>query len=100
MICVGLYRYVRTKDRATFNWFLHGVLPLISLGAMVWVLYGNIHPYPPAPFRYFIYATIVVILISIAIVQWMSRRYPDAMARAGELMGDVEIEEERAREGL
>ena len=67
---------------------------------MVWVLYGNIHPYPPAPFRYFIYATILVILISIGIVNWMAGRHPDAIAKAGELMGDIEIEEERAREGL
>lgn len=99
MICVGVSRFVWRSHRSEFNWFMHGFLPLISLLAMGWVLYGNIHPYPPSPFRYFIYATIAVILISIAVVHWLARRNPEGMLRAGQLMGDVEIEEEIAFEG-
>ena len=63
---------------------------------MVWVLWGNVHPYPPAPLRWFIYATLGVIIVSTAIAFWIERRRPDAMLRAGRLMADVEIEEETA----
>ena len=30
---------------------------------MIWVLWGYIHPYPPAPLRWFIYATLGVLLV-------------------------------------
>ena len=84
--------------RSDFNWFLHGALPLISLVSMGWVLYGNVHPYPPSPLRWFIYATIGVILLSIAVVHWLARRNPEAMLRAGQVLGDVEEEMETASE--
>jgi amino acid transporter len=99
MICVGVVRFVWRDYRSDFNWFMHGALPLISLAAMVWVLYGNVHPYPPAPLRWFIYATIGVILISIVIANSLARRRPEVMLRAGQLMGDVEIEEEMGLDG-
>jgi amino acid transporter len=99
MICVGVVRFVWRDYRSEFNWFMDGALPLISLASMGWVLYGNVHPYPPAPFRWFIYATIGVILLSIVVVNWLARRSPDSMLRAGQLLGDVEIEEEIALDG-
>jgi hypothetical protein len=74
-------------------------LPVISIVAMGWVLYGNVHPYPPAPLRWFIYATIGVIIVSIGIAFWIEKRRPDAMLRAGQLMADIEIEEEAALAG-
>src|ERR1039458_9265334 len=98
MICVGVVRFVWRDYRSDFNWFLHGALPLISLVSMGWVLYGNVHPYPPSPLRWFIYATIGVILLSIAVVHWLARRNPEAMLRAGQVLGDVEEEMETASE--
>jgi hypothetical protein len=85
--------------RPEFSWLRHGVLPVISIAAMVWVLYGNIHPYPPAPLRWFIYATIAVIIASTGIAYWIEARRPDAMLRAGQLLADIEIEEEVALAG-
>jgi heme A synthase len=75
------------------------VLPVISIAAMIWVLWGNIHPYPPAPLRWFIYATVGVLVISALIGQWLERSRPDAMRRAGMLLADVEAEHEDALAG-
>ncbi len=66
---------------------------------MVWVLYGNVHPYPPAPLRWFIYATIGVIIIAIGIAFWLEARRPEAMQRAGQVLADVDVEEEAALAG-
>jgi amino acid transporter len=96
LISGGLIRFVWRDYRREFSWFRHGALPAISMAAMIWVLYGNVHPYPPAPLRWFIYATIGVILVSVGAAHWISRKRPDAMLSAGQLLGDVEAEEEAA----
>jgi amino acid transporter len=99
MISGGLIRFVWRDYRSEFSWVRHVALPVISIAAMVWVLYGNVHPYPPAPLRWFIYATIGVIIIAIGIAFWLEARRPAAMQRAGQVLADIEIEEEVALAG-
>ena len=82
--------------RSEFSWAKHAVLPVISIAAMIWVLWGNIHPYPPAPLRWFIYATVGVLLIGVGVAHWLARNRPEAMQKAGLLMADVEAEREEA----
>jgi amino acid transporter len=99
LISVGLIRFMWRDYRQEFSWVKHAALPVISIVAMVWVLWGNIHPYPPAPLRWFIYATIGVLLISALIAQWLAKNRPAAMQRAGMLLADVETEREDALAG-
>jgi amino acid transporter len=99
LISVGLIRFMWRDYRPEFSWIRHALLPVISIAAMIWVLWGNIHPYPPAPLRWFIYATVGVLAISALIGQWLERSRPDAMRRAGMLLGDVEAEREDALAG-
>jgi hypothetical protein len=66
---------------------------------MVWVLYGNVHPYPPAPLRWFIYATLGVIVIAAGVAFWLEARRPVAMQWAGQVLADVDTEEETALAG-
>jgi len=99
MISGGLIRFVWRDYRSEFSWIRHFALPVISIVAMVWVLYGNVHPYPPSPLRWFIYATIGVILVSVGVAYWIGSRKPDAMLRAGRLLADIEIEEDAALGG-
>ena len=96
MISAGLIRFIWRDYRSEFNWIRHVALPVISIVAMVWVLWGNIHPYPPAPLRWFIYATVGVIGVSTGVAYWIGSRRPDAMLRAGRLMADIEVDEEAA----
>ena len=97
LISVGLIRFMWRDYRPEFSWIRHAVLPVISIVAMIWVLWGNIHPYPPAPLRWFIYATVGVLLISALIAQWLATGRPDAMRRAGQLLGDIERTSRSAR---
>jgi amino acid transporter len=99
LISVGLPRFVWRDYRPEFSWVKHAALPVVSIAAMIWVLWGNIHPYPPAPLRWFIYATIGVLLISALIAQRLARTRPEAMQRAGMLLADVETEAEGALAG-
>jgi len=46
--------------------------------------------------RWFIYATVGVLLVGVLIAQWLGRNRPDAMRRAGMLLADVEAEHEEA----
>ena len=67
---------------------------------MIWVLWGNIHPYPPAPLRWFIYATVGVLADQRPGRAVAGQDRPTAMQRAGMLLGDVEAEREEALAGL
>ncbi len=96
LISAGLIRFVWRAYRSEFSWVRHVALPVISIVAMGWVLYGNVHPYPPAPLRWFIYATLGVIIIAIGIAFWLEARRPAAMQRAGEVLADVDVGEESA----
>jgi amino acid transporter len=99
LISVGLIRFVWRDYRSEFSWVRHVALPVISIVAMVWVLWGNIHPYPPAPLRWFIYATLGVIIIAIGVAFWLQARRPEAMQRAGQVLADVDVEDEAAPAG-
>jgi amino acid transporter len=99
LISVGLIRFMWRDHRPEFSWLRHAVLPVISIAAMIWVLWGNIHPYPPAPLRWFIYATVGVLVASALVAQWLAKNRPAAMERAGMLLGDVETEREQALAG-
>ena len=99
LISVGLMRFMWRDYRAEFSWLRHAALPVISIAAMIWVLWGNIHPYPPAPLRWFIYATVVILLISALIAQWLAKTRPAAMQKAGMLLADIETEREEALAG-
>jgi amino acid transporter len=96
LISVGLIRFMWRDHRSEFSWIKHAALPVISIAAMIWVLWGNIHPYPPAPLRWFIYATVGVLLVGVLIAQWLARSRPEAMQKAGMLLADVEAEREEA----
>lgn len=90
LIALGVPVYMWRSARTGFNWFIHAVLPLVSLAAMVWVLKGNVIPYPPAPLRWFIYATIAAIIAAWAVAVRLARVNPHAMRQAGAVLGEVE----------
>jgi amino acid transporter len=99
LISGGLIRFIWRDYRSEFSWLRHVALPVISIIAMVWVLYGNVHPYPPEPLRWFIYATLGVIVIAAGVAFWLEARRPVAMQWAGQVLADVDTEEETALAG-
>jgi amino acid transporter len=89
-VSIGLFHFIQRNYAQQFNWVLHALLPAISVVAVGWVLYGNIHPYPPSPLRYFIYATALVIVLASFVGVWLKRTNPEAMARAGATLAEVD----------
>jgi amino acid transporter len=86
MLCVGIIFYMRRHHRDEFSWLSHGVVPLIALAGIVWVLYGNVHPLPASPFRYFIWATIALAILAAIAAEVLDRVNPDIMIRAGRIL--------------
>ena len=98
LISVGLFWFIWKGYRNEFSWWRHGLLPLVSLVSVGWVLWGNIHPYPPAPLYWFIYGTVAAIILSILFAVYQDRKDHERMLFAGQLMADVEAEESNAIE--
>jgi amino acid transporter len=82
-VVLGIVRFIWTKHRSEWSWFLHGLVPLIAFAGLVWVAYGNVHPLPPAPLSYFIWATIAVIAAVGLLAYWLRRNRPEVVERAG-----------------
>jgi len=82
-VVFGIVRFMWVKRRSEASWFLHGVVPLVAFGGLVWVAYGNVHPLPPAPLDYFIWVTIGVIALIAVLAYWLRRNRPEIVQRAG-----------------
>jgi amino acid transporter len=94
-VIVGIVRFIWTKHRPEWSWWRHGLVPLVALGGIIWVAYGNVHPLPPSPLKYFIWATIAITLGVGAFGYWLKRRRPDIVDRAGYIF-EGEAHEEKA----
>lgn len=81
-VVAGIVRFMWVKRRGEASWFLHGLVPLIAFGGLVWVAYGNVHPLPPAPLDYFIGAAIGVIALITVLAYWLRRSRPEIVQRA------------------
>jgi amino acid transporter len=88
VVCAGLMRFVWTKYRNEFSWLWHGVVPVMALVGIGWVLYGNVHPFPASPLRYFIWATIVIIIAVAITARRIEKKNPDIMRKAGQILAD------------
>lgn len=88
LVSFGVMRFIWKQYRAEFSWLWHGVVPVVSLVGIGWVLYGNIHPFPPSPLRYFLWATIAIIVAMALMARWIERSRPEIMQRAGQIFAD------------
>jgi amino acid transporter len=92
LVALGLPFFIWRNHRSEFKWLTHGLFPLISLAAMVWVFKGNVIPYPPSPLRWFIYATFGTVVVTIGIAFWLARHSPGTMLDAGAILGEADEE--------
>jgi Flp pilus assembly protein TadB len=91
MLCAGIFRYNGRNGRpASQPGILDKVAPVVALAGLALVLYGNVHPLPPAPLRYFIWVTAILIVIAIAIAYYLERTQPDRLERAGQLLAGAD----------
>ena len=99
LLCVGVIRFNRTRHAANFNVVRHAGIPIVGLAGIGLVLYGNVHPLPPNPLRWFIPATVAVIIVAAIVAHYLERRDPSRVARAGAILAAADLEEHGVLEG-
>lgn len=82
-VVLGIVYFVWVKDRADWSWWMHGFVPAVALGGLIWVAYGNVHPLPPSPLNYFVWITIAATIGIAGLAYWLKRNRPDIVDRAG-----------------
>lgn len=85
LLNVGVFRYYKRDFPDEFGVLRHVVVPVVGLIGIGVVTYGNVHPLPPSPLRYFIWTTLIVIAIATVIALWLERRNPALVREAGQL---------------
>lgn len=89
-LCSGIY--YKRHHPSEFRVLKHVVIPAIGLVGLAWVLKGNVWPIPAAPFNYFLYGVIAYIGIGLIVAWQLGKRRPEAMAKAGQILGGTEDE--------
>lgn len=62
------------ERREAFSWLRHVVVPVLGLIVMVWSLWSLVAPGQPAPFNYFPYIVLALIVLSLAYSMWLGRK--------------------------
>jgi amino acid transporter len=100
LLGVGVVKYYWEQHRGEFSVARHLVVPILGLVGVGIVTYGNVHPTPPSPLRYFIWATLATIIVSIAVALWLERRNPQRLVDAGQLFAAATPEEADVRDDV
>lgn len=82
--CIGVPLFYYRELRQHFSILGNVVIPLIALAGMGCVLYGNLHPFPAAPERYFPAVTIVLIIGLALWARQLSKRHPERVRLAAQ----------------
>jgi amino acid transporter len=93
----GVTKYYWEQHRDEFSLWRHVVVPVAGLVGVGIVTYGNVHPTPPSPLRWFIWATVGTIVISGLISLYLERRNPQRLVEAGQLFAAATPEEADVR---
>lgn len=83
--CVGVPVFYRRYHPDEFHIVSKVLIPLLALAGMGAVLYGNLHPFPAAPFRYFPFVTLGIIAVLTLWAVYLQRHSPDKVANAGQI---------------
>jgi amino acid transporter len=85
LLNVGVFRFYQRDFPEQFGLLRHVIVPVVGLIGIGVVTYGNVHPLPPSPLRYFIWTTLAVIAIASFVAVWLERRNPALVREAGQL---------------
>ena len=86
---IGVMLFYGRERRSQFSWWLHGLIPVLTTMALIWVFFKNVqtlHPFNPSIDTD--YAPLIVIIwtvIGLAVVFWASRTGRERwLSKAGE----------------
>ena len=92
-----MIKYYWEQHRDEFSLWRHLVIPIAGLVGVGVVTYGNVHPTPPSPLRWFIWATVATIVVSSVVAYYLERRNPQRLVEAGQLFASATPEEADVR---
>jgi amino acid transporter len=93
--CVGIPIFYRRFYPEEFSIVGQILIPLVALVGMGAVLYGNLHPFPPAPLSYFPFITLAIIGLLTLWAFYLQRTSPEKVANAGQIFDaqpDAEVQ--------
>jgi len=85
---IGLPVFVLRHDRAQLNVFRHIVLPVLGAAALVYPLYSLLQPGQPAPFSYFPFITLGVVVVALVYSTVLRAIDPDVGDRLGSIVAE------------
>ena len=94
LLCVGVVKYYWQRHRDEFSAWRHVIIPVAGLVGVGIVTYGNVHPTPPSPLRWFIWATVATIVAAIAVALYLQQRNPRRLVEAGKLFAQAAPEDQ------
>ena len=80
--------YYRKYRPSEFNVFKHIVLPVLGMIAIGVPVYYLCKPGQPAPYDWFPYAALAVIVVAVLYGYWLNRRDPALAGRVGSIVAD------------
>ncbi len=93
LLCFGVVWFYWTRHRDEFSVVRHVLVPLTGLVGVGVVTYGNVHPTPPSPLNWFIWATIATIVVAVGVALYLQRRNPQRLVEAGQIFAQTESED-------
>jgi amino acid transporter len=96
LLCLGVVKYYWDHHRSEFHPLRHVIVPIAGLVGVGVVTYGNVHPTPPSPLRWFIWATVATIVGAALFSFYLERRNPRLLVEAGELFAQSRPEDDDA----
>jgi amino acid transporter len=100
LLTVGVVKYYREQHPDEFSTWNHVLIPIAGLVGVGVVTYGNVHPTPPSPLRWFIWATLATIVVASVIAYYLERRNPQRLIEAGQLFASATPEEADVRDDV
>lgn len=88
MLIFGLPILIRRRYPSEFRAIEHGVVPAIAMAGIMLVAYGNVYPFPAAPFGYFVYAAILAVIAAWIIAKTLQARNPDRLGKIAKTLAD------------
>jgi amino acid transporter len=91
--CIATPLFFSRVRRNEFNWFWHGLVPVVGGGTLVVVLYKSVHPMPAYPASWAVWASFAWIATGIVIaaaLELAGKLPADEFARAMELQAHEE----------
>jgi amino acid transporter len=80
--------FIRRYRPEAFNWIRHGVLPITGAALIIVPLYYLSKPGQEAPYSWYPYVALVLLILSVAYAVYLTRKDPTIADRVGSIVAD------------